>query len=78
MATDRELHERIDELIDEEHRLRAGSGLDESQRERLRHLEENLDTLWDLLRRREAARGAGQDPDSVSEAPVEQVEGYLQ
>jgi hypothetical protein len=79
MTTDRELHTQIDELIAEEHTLRSsGHGLDDEQRSRLTHLEEHLDTLWDLLRRREAARGAGQDPESVKEQSASQVEGYLQ
>jgi len=79
MTTDRELHDQIDALIDEEHQLRAGGhGLDTDQQERLRHLEEHLDTLWDLLRRREAARNAGMDPNDMKEAPAQQVEGYIQ
>lgn len=79
MATDRDLHEQIDALIGEEHQLRSGGhGLSDEQRERLRHLEENLDRLWDLLRRRDAARDAGMNPDEVREASTQQVEGYIQ
>jgi uncharacterized protein DUF2630 len=79
MTTNQELHDQIDALIGEEHQLRAsGAGLDDGQRERLRHIEEHLDTLWDLLRRRDAAREFGQNPDSAKAASVEQVEGYLQ
>jgi hypothetical protein len=79
MTTDRELHSQIDALIDEEHTLRSsGHGLDDEQRARLTHLEEHLDTLWDLLRRRDAARSAGQDPEAVKEQSAGQVEGYLQ
>ena len=79
MTTDRELHDQIDALIDEEHRLRnSGHGLEGDQQERLRHLEEHLDTLWDLLRRRQAARDAGMDPNDAKEASVQQVEGYIQ
>lgn len=79
MTTDRELHNEIDALIDEEHTLRSsGHGLNDEQRARLQHLEEHLDQLWDLLRRRDAARAAGQDPDSAKEQSTSQVEGYLQ
>jgi uncharacterized protein (DUF3084 family) len=79
MTTDRQLHEQIDALIGEEHQLRAsGHGLDADQQDRLRHLEEHLDTLWDLLRRRDAARSAGINLDDVKEASVQQVEGYIQ
>jgi hypothetical protein len=78
MTTDRELHTQIDALIDEEHQLRSGGGLSDEQRQRLTFLEQHLDTLWDLLRRRQAARDAGMNPDDVREASVDQVEGYLQ
>ena len=79
MTTDRDLHDQIDALIGEEHRLRSnGGGLSDEQRQRLSHLEEHLDTLWDLLRRRQAARDAGMNPDDIREASVDQVEGYLQ
>ncbi|MHB2023902.1 MAG: DUF2630 family protein [Mycobacteriales bacterium] len=71
--------ERIDALVAEEHELRAGShGLDRAQRERLRHVEEHLDQLWDLLRRRRALRESGQDPADARERPVSEVESYLQ
>jgi hypothetical protein len=76
---DREIVERIDGLIDEEHRLRSGGhGLAAGDRDRLEHLEEHLDQLWDLLRRRRALREAGQDPGEAREQPVSQVERYLQ
>jgi len=79
MTTDRQLHDQIDALIGEEHQLRAtGSGLSDEQRQRLSQLEEHLDTLWDLLRRRQAARDAGMNPDDIREASTDQVEGYLQ
>jgi hypothetical protein len=78
MTTEAELHRRINDLVAEEHRLRRSGGLDESGRQRLTHLEEQLDTMWDLLRRREAARDAGTDPDAVQASSTTQVEGYLQ
>jgi hypothetical protein len=79
VTTDRELHDRIDALVEEERTLRSsGHGLSDEQRSRLKQLEEQLDTVWDLLRRREAARDAGQDPDTVSPPTTDQVENYLQ
>jgi hypothetical protein len=80
------LRERIDALVEEEHELRerhAGQGpsaqrLSDTERERLRHLEVELDQTWDLLRRRNARREAGQDPSSESERDATTVEGYLQ
>lgn len=70
---------RIDALVEEERELRAGShGLNQAQRDRLRHVEEHLDQLWDLLRRRRALSEAGQDPGGARERSVTEVESYLQ
>jgi hypothetical protein len=73
---------RINELVDEEHRLRAAAqraeGTSDADRDRLRHLEESLDQCWDLLRRRRAARQAGTDPETTGARPVSEVERYLQ
>jgi hypothetical protein len=73
---------RINALVDEEHQLRqqvqAGQISGEDERTRLREVEEALDQCWDLLRRRRAARAAGNDPDGASAQPVSEVEGYLQ
>jgi hypothetical protein len=78
MTTDANLHQRINDLVAEEHDLRRHGGLDTDGKARLAHLEEQLDTMWDLLRRRDAARDAGTDPDAVKPASTTQVEGYLQ
>jgi hypothetical protein len=78
MTTDANLHQRINDLVAEEHELRRHGGLDAGGKARLSLLEEQLDTLWDLLRRRDAARDAGTDPDAVKPASTSQVEGYLQ
>jgi hypothetical protein len=76
--TDDDIHATITRLVDEEHRLRASNEHDELTGERLRQLEESLDQCWDLLRRREAVREAGGDPETVAPRPVDEVEGYLQ
>jgi len=74
--------DRINDLVDEEHRLRAavqtGELTSDEESARLRTLEESLDQSWDLLRRRRAARENRQDPDAVNPRPVNEVEGYLQ
>ena len=79
------LRERIDALVKEEHELRErhsgqgpNQGLSDAEKERLKHLEVELDQTWDLLRRRNARREAGQDPTSESERDATTVEGYLQ
>src|SRR3954470_13788320 len=62
-----EILARIDELVAQEHRLRSqGQPLSEEERATLRDAEVHLDQLWDLLRRRDAARRAGQAPDTVA------------
>jgi hypothetical protein len=78
MTTDANLHQRINDLVAEEHELRRHGGLDDDGKARLSQLEEQLDTMWDLLRRRDAARDAGTDPEAVKPASTSQVEGYLQ
>ena len=77
---DRELIDRIDALVDEEHRLEnaAGSGgLGSEDAARLRQLEVQLDQCWDLLRQRRALRETGGDPREATMRPEDQVEGYL-
>jgi hypothetical protein len=76
--SDQDIHQQIDELVAEEHQLRNGDALTEAERARLHDLEVRLDRAWDLLRRREAKRDAGENPDEAKSAPADQVEGYLQ
>jgi hypothetical protein len=72
----------INELVGEEHRLRTelqtGKITEQDEHDRLRSIEEQLDQLWDLLRRRRAAKDAGTSPDEVHESSIDQVEHYLQ
>lgn len=75
------LRDRIHALVEEEHELRerhGSHGLDDADRQRLRELEVELDQTWDLLRRRNARREAGQDPSAEAERDPSTVEGYLQ
>jgi hypothetical protein len=78
---DATLHQRIDELVAEEHRLErahVGQALSAEERERLAQLEVQLDRYWDLLRQRDARRRAGLDPDTARERDAGTVEGYRQ
>lgn len=76
---DREVHRRINELVDDEHLLRSGTApLSDDDRARLQSLEESLDQCWDLLRQRQARRSAGLDPDDARSRDVETVEHYRQ
>ena len=79
--TNADIHRRINELIDEEHRLR-GDGVaspdqdDPDRRRRLAELEMQLDQAWDLLRQRQARREWDQDPTRARERPTRVVENY--
>jgi len=73
MASDEDIYSKIKALVDEEHAL---SGSDVA--ERRRHLEEQLDQCWDLLRQRQARREFGAEPGEAHVRPVNEVENYLQ
>ena len=78
---DAQLRHRITELVEEEHRLErahVGQGLTDDERGRLDALGVELDRTWDLLRRREARRRAGQDPEAAQERTASVLEGYQQ
>ncbi len=79
---DREILECIRGLVAEEHWLREqrdrGLLSEDVEVRRLDELEENLDQLWDTLRRRRARRAAGLDPDAVEQRPSMQVQSYVQ
>ena len=79
---EKQLRERIQELVDEEHRLRQqlqeGDIEPSEEHERLRRAEEQLDQAWDLLRQRRARREAGLNPDEADARPVGEVESYQQ
>jgi hypothetical protein len=78
---DKSILTHIDELLAEEKQLRAthlGHGLTGTDRDRLQHIEVELDQAWDLLRQRRALEESGGDPTSAHERPSGEVEGYLQ
>jgi hypothetical protein len=79
---DAEVLQRINHLVEEEHRLRdhaaGGHPLSDEDTTRLAALEVGLDQCWDLLRQRRAARETGGDPEQAHARPTGEVEGYLQ
>jgi hypothetical protein len=78
---DQEILRRINELVDEEHRLERGphpDGLGDDEQARLQSLEVALDQCWDLLRQRRARRAVGADPDAAGARDAGVVEGYQQ
>ena len=72
---DQTILDHISALIEEEHRLRAGS-TPASDAARLRRLEEELDQCWDLLRQRRAKREFGRDADEAAPRDIGTVERY--
>ena len=80
MADD-QIHNRIEELVAEEHELydRAAQGdLSDSEHRRLESIKVGLDQCWDLLRQRRALREAGYDADAARVRDPEVVERYEQ
>jgi hypothetical protein len=75
MQDDNVLH-HIARLVQEEHELLAGPQSAEEKAQRLRHVGEQLDQCWDLLRQRRAKREFGKDPDSANVRDAGTVEGY--
>ncbi|NUR07170.1 MAG: DUF2630 family protein [Nocardioidaceae bacterium] len=75
MSEDGDILQRIQGLVDEEHQLRNDGQPDQ---DRLRHLEEQLDQCWDLLRQRRARREFDQDPGDAAVRPADTVEHYQQ
>ncbi len=82
---DERIANRIEQLVTEEHELRQREEADstsedalESDRERLRAVEVELDRCWDVLRQRRALREAGADPERAEVRDERTVEGYRQ
>lgn len=79
---EKQIHVRLQKLVDDEHALRdslsRGEITPEEEQTRLREIEIALDQSWDLLRQRQALREAGADPEQARERSAGEVEGYLQ
>jgi Protein of unknown function (DUF2630) len=79
---DKEIHGRIDDLIQTEHALRArlaaGQLTTDEEHAALKSAEDALDQCWDLLRQRRAKREFGGDASLAAPRPTSEVEDYLQ
>ncbi len=76
-----QIHQRIQELVEQEQQLRDTAPSENESKSRsadLKRLEVQLDQCWDLLRQRRAKLDAGQNPDEAAVRPAEEVEGYRQ
>jgi hypothetical protein len=83
--SDESIAAQIEQLVAEEHALRRREQADyqdvealESDKDRLRNVQIELDRCWDLLRQRRALRAAGGDPDDAQVRDAGTVEGYRQ
>ena len=79
--TDQPVLAHIQQLVEEEHRLfeRGEQGpVADTDRQRLAHLQVELDQCWDLLRQRRALLGAGLDPETAQVRSPQVVENYEQ
>ena len=74
--SDASILQHVSALVDEEHRLRAQGVTSSADAQRLKHVEEQLDQCWDLLRQRRAKREFGQDPSSAQVRDAGTVERY--
>jgi hypothetical protein len=78
---DKQVLNQISNLVDEEHELlNAGESqeLTGEQHDRLKEIQVSLDQCWDLLRRRRAKRGVGEDPNEAHVRDASTVERYLE
>lgn len=76
---DRQVLNRIDELVQEEERLlhaHEGDGLSSEDEARMEELKVQLDKAWDYLRQRRALRQYGENPDDASWRDGGTVEDY--
>ena len=72
---DRELIDRITQLVAEEQQMQQAPDHDPAQ---LRDIEVTLDQLWDLLRQRRGQEEFGRDPSEAQPREPKTVEGYIQ
>jgi hypothetical protein len=74
--SDKSILEHIEALVQEEHELRDAGGSAEPSKARLKHVQEQLDQCWDLLRQRRAKREFGDDPATAAVRDIGTVERY--
>jgi hypothetical protein len=73
---DESVLQHITKLVEEERDLVASAAPVAEKEARLKHVGEELDRCWDLLRQRRAKREFGGNPDSAHVRDARTVEGY--
>lgn len=76
--TDREVMDKIKELLEKEHKLYSKDGLSVKERKEAEKVQVDLDRYWDLLRQRRALKEFGDNPDKASLRGTDTVENYEQ
>ncbi len=76
--TDKEIMNKIKDLLEEEHKLYSKNGLSVEERKEAEKVQIDLDRYWDLLRQRRALKEFGDNPDKANLRGTDTVEDYEQ
>lgn len=76
--TEREILDKIKELLEEEHKLYSKNGLSAEERKKAENVQIDLDRYWDLLRQKRALAEFGKNPDKADLRGSDTVENYEQ
>ena len=74
--SDKSILEHITALVAKEHHLRSDPAEPGANAAELRHVEQQLDQCWDLLRQRRAKREFGGDPAAARLRDAGEVDRY--
>ncbi len=78
MMTDKDVMEKIKDLLEKEHKLYSKNGLTVEERMEAEKVQVELDRYWDLLRQRRALKEFGDNPDKAGLRGTDTVENYEQ
>lgn len=76
--TDKEVMDKIKNLLEKEHQLYSKDGLSVEERKEAEKVRVELDRYWDLLRQRRALKEYGDNPDKAGLRGTDTVENYEQ
>lgn len=77
-VSDKSILQHITELAEEEQRWCNDTQCLSDHTERMRHIEQELDPCWDLLRQRCTRREFDDDPDTARPWDADMVDKHLQ
>ena len=76
--TDRQVLDKIKDLLEKEHDIYSKDGLSVEERKETERIQIELDRYWDLLRQRRALNEFGENPDKAKLRGTDKVENYKQ